>query len=77
MSRFAKARAKGVEIMAVGTDDADRKFLSQIVSRKELATKVERPQFRSQIASYGQQLPQLPAASKNRLLLPGQDREKR
>ncbi len=66
----AKARAKGIEIMAVGTDDADWKFLSQIVSRKELATKVDRPQFRAQIASMAKNLPQLPAAKK-RILLPG------
>ena len=65
------ARAKGIEIMAVGTDDADWKFLSQIVSRTELAAKVERVQFRAQIAGMAKKLPQLPASGKKRLLLPG------
>ena len=65
------ARAKGIEIMAVGTDDADWKFLSQIVSRTELAAKVDRVQFRAQIAGMAKKLPQLPASGKKRLLLPG------
>ncbi len=71
LASATKARAKGIEIMAVGTDDADWKFLAQIVSRKELATKVERPQLGTQIASMAKKLPQLPAASKSRILLPG------
>ena len=65
------ARAKGIEIMAVGTDDADWKFLSQIVSRTELAAKVDRVQFRAQIAGMAKKLPQIPASGKKRLLLPG------
>jgi Mg-chelatase subunit ChlD len=54
-----RARASGIEIMAVGTDDADWTFLSQIVSRRELATKIERREFGKQIASMSKMLPQL------------------
>jgi Mg-chelatase subunit ChlD len=56
----AQARAGGIEIMAVGTDDADWAFLARIVSRKELATKVDRRAFGQQIVSMAKMLPQLP-----------------
>jgi Mg-chelatase subunit ChlD len=54
-----QARTQGIEIMAVGTDDADWAFLSQIVSRKELATKIDRQALGRQIASMARMLPQL------------------
>jgi Mg-chelatase subunit ChlD len=66
-----KARVLGIEIMAVGTDDADWKFLSQIVTRTELAAKVERSQFRAQIASMAKKLPELPTSSRARPQLLG------
>ena len=65
------ARTLGIEIMAVGTDDADWEFLSQIVTRTELAAKVERAQFSTQIASMAKNLPQLPSPARTRTLPPG------
>jgi Ca-activated chloride channel family protein len=53
------ARESGIEIMAVGTDDADWNFLSQIVTRRELAAKVERAELQSQLANMAKQLPLL------------------
>lgn len=35
-----KAKGLGIKIMVIGTDDADKDFLNQIASSKELATKV-------------------------------------
>jgi molecular chaperone DnaK len=63
LASASRARAQGIEIMAVGTDDADWSFLSQIVSRKELAKKVESHLLGSQIASMAKLLPQLPKPS--------------
>jgi molecular chaperone DnaK len=35
----------GIEIMALGTDDANKNFLDRLVTRKELSVKVERQQL--------------------------------
>jgi uncharacterized protein with von Willebrand factor type A (vWA) domain len=40
LSLATKLKATGVEILAIGTDDADRAFLSQIASRPDLGMKV-------------------------------------
>lgn len=43
--------------MAIGTDDAGRTFLDRLVTRRELANKVERRQLRLGIASMAGLLP--------------------
>jgi Mg-chelatase subunit ChlD len=50
-------QAAGVNIMALGTDDADKAFLDQIVTSKELSVKVPRQQLRDGIASMALLLP--------------------
>jgi len=35
------AKRQGIEIMAIGTDDADKAFLDLLVTKKELASKVD------------------------------------
>jgi len=40
LSLGAKLKNSGVEILAIGTDDADKAFLSQLASRPDLAMKV-------------------------------------
>lgn len=52
-----EATRHGIEIMAIGTDDADRAFLDRLVTRRELAAKVERRQLRQGIASMAGLLP--------------------
>ncbi len=52
-----EATRHGIEIMAIGTDDADRTFLDRLVTRCELAAKVERRQLGSGIASMAGLLP--------------------
>lgn len=41
----AKAREGGIDIMVLGTDGADKGFLDQLASRKDLSVKVERHQL--------------------------------
>jgi Ca-activated chloride channel homolog len=45
----AKLKASGVEILAIGTDDADKSFLSQLASRPDLGIKVASNQLRNAI----------------------------
>lgn len=52
-----EARMHGIEIMAIGTDDADKTFLEQIVTRKELSVKVLRNQLERGIVSMAKMLP--------------------
>ncbi len=65
LAAVARAREAGIEIMAVGTDDADWNFLSKIVGRKELAAKVERAQLGRQIGDMAKLLPKLPPPRKS------------
>ena len=51
-----RAKSKGVDIIALGTDDADHEFLKRLASRNELATVVHRHQFREGIAATAQLL---------------------
>jgi len=44
-----KLKASGVEILAIGTDDADKAFLSQLASRPDLGMKVVSSQLRQAI----------------------------
>ncbi|MBU0477945.1 VWA domain-containing protein [bacterium] len=52
-----KAKSMGIEIMAIGTDDADQKFLAKIVTRKELSVKVEVEYFKQGITRMAKLLP--------------------
>jgi len=53
-----EARLHGIELMAIGTDDADKSFLEQIVTRKELSVKVLRDQLERGIVSMAKMLPE-------------------
>lgn len=47
----------GVEIMTIGTDDADKDFLDQLATRKELSVKVSRQQLKEGISDMAKLLP--------------------
>ncbi|MCL0094323.1 VWA domain-containing protein [Dehalococcoidales bacterium] len=51
------AKKDGIDIIAIGTDDADREFLKKLASRTELGIKVAREQFEQGIASSAKMLP--------------------
>lgn len=51
------ARLRGIDIMAIGTDDADSAFLSRLVSRRELSRKVERQSLTAEITAMAALLP--------------------
>jgi Mg-chelatase subunit ChlD len=53
-----RAKKKGIDIIAVGTDDADQGFLEKLVSRRELATVVHSDQLEKGIVSTAEMLPQ-------------------
>jgi hypothetical protein len=44
-----KLKAAGVEILAIGTDDADKRFLSQLASRPDLSMMVVSKNLRQAI----------------------------
>jgi Mg-chelatase subunit ChlD len=46
----SKLKTKGIEILAIGTDDADQLFLQQLASRPDLGLKVEVGRFASAIS---------------------------
>lgn len=50
-------RTQGIEIMTIGTDDADKEFLEELATRKELSCKVVREQLESGIISMAKMLP--------------------
>jgi len=50
-------RAAGIDIMAVGTEDADQDFLSRMVSREELAVGVRSAELQAGIRSMAKLLP--------------------
>lgn len=50
-------QTSGVEIMALGTDDADKSFLDQIVTSKELSVKVPRQELQQGLAKMALLLP--------------------
>ncbi|TVM00487.1 MAG: hypothetical protein CV087_14070 [Candidatus Brocadia sp. WS118] len=50
-------RTLGVEIMTLGTDDADKEFLEELATRKELSCKVSREQLERGIISMAKMLP--------------------
>jgi Ca-activated chloride channel homolog len=45
----SKLKASGVEILTIGTDDADKKFLSKLASRPDLGIKVQSSHLRQAI----------------------------
>ena len=49
-------RANGIDIICIGTDNADQHFLEQIASRKELAVHVRKEQLASAISDAAKQL---------------------
>ena len=51
------AKGAGIDIMAIGTDDADRAFLSKLTTRSELAVTVLRQEFHTAISSMALLLP--------------------
>lgn len=53
-----EARIQGIEIMAIGTDDADKGFLDEMVTRKDLSLKVSRDQLERGIISMAKMLPE-------------------
>ena len=52
-----KAKRSGIDIMAIGTDDADRAFLSKLTTRRELAVTVSSDKFEHAISSMAVCLP--------------------
>ena len=54
-----KAKKRGIDIIAVGTDDADRDFLKKLASRSDLGIKVSREHFQKGITQAAESLPQL------------------
>lgn len=50
-------RTQGVEIMTIGTDDADKEFLEKLATRKELSLMVLRDQLERGIISMAKMLP--------------------
>jgi len=52
-----RAKAEGIDILTVGTDDADLDFLKKLASRSTLAVKVPQVNFREGMASMAKMLP--------------------
>ncbi|WP_417914494.1 vWA domain-containing protein [Candidatus Electronema sp. JM] len=52
-----KAKQAQIDIMTIGTDDADRQFLEEIATRKELSAKVAREQLAQSMVSMAKLLP--------------------
>ncbi|MBC8274048.1 MAG: VWA domain-containing protein [Chloroflexi bacterium] len=52
-----EAKNQGIDIIAIGTDDADQWFLQRIASRPELAKKVTREQLGQAIVDAAKMLP--------------------
>lgn len=55
-----RARRKGIDIITIGTDDADQRFLQELASRTGLGVKVPKVQFEQAIISAAKKLPMLP-----------------
>jgi molecular chaperone DnaK len=54
-----RAKKLGIDIIAIGTDDANREFLAKIATRSDLAVKVSRDHLGEAITSTAQMLPRL------------------
>ena len=66
LTEAEQAKKKGIEIITIGTDDADSNFLKKIASRANLGVKVTREQFKEGITSAAKMLPQLGSGKKRR-----------
>jgi uncharacterized protein YegL len=53
----AKAKADKIDIITIGTDDADRSFLEKLASRTDLGIKVSVQQFQASISAASNLLP--------------------
>lgn len=58
LEAIEKAKINGIDIMAIGTDDADKMFLERIVTQKELSFKVSREKFEESIIYMAKMLPE-------------------
>jgi len=52
-----QAKANGIDILTIGTDDADRDFLAKLASKTELSVKVTRDRLEQGITSMAKMLP--------------------
>ena len=52
------AKKEKIDIMTIGTDDADKSFLEKLATRNGLSLKVSRNQFKNGIASMAKMLPE-------------------
>jgi len=57
LSAARQAAAEGIDMMALGTDDADDEFLRRLVTRKELQTRVSATQLEQGIVAMVKLLP--------------------
>ena len=57
LSAANDAKSKGIDIITIGTDDADTDFLRQIASRTDLVVSVNREQLQEGITSAARLLP--------------------
>ena len=57
LKEAAKAKQDGIDIITIGTDDADQQFLKTLASRSELGSKVTRAVFSQAISSTSALLP--------------------
>ncbi len=57
LSAARKAASKGIEVMALGTDDADSEFLERLATRKELQVRVSATQLEQGVVSMAKLLP--------------------
>lgn len=53
-----KAKREGIDIMTIGTDDADKNFLTKLATREELSVKVLRNELEDGIKSMAKMLPE-------------------
>ncbi len=51
------AKDRGIDVITIGTDDADKAFLNRLASRSDLAVKVSSDQLGQSIASAAKMLP--------------------
>ena len=55
-----KIKEKGIDIITIGTDDADKEFLKEIATRTDLAVMVSKGKLEKGITSITKKLPMLP-----------------
>lgn len=56
LSMAQRAKKNGIEIIAIGTDDADKDFLNKLASRSDLMIKVSRELLGQSVASAAKML---------------------